>query len=95
MNRKVECYRIQVEKGTENKFLEDYTWRIKTSLPIVKTFYTNVLPGKGCLANVEIFIEHCPKRLTNFHDIPLSQGFYLMKEALYGFERLWQKFGEF
>ena len=75
--------------------METYHWRIKTSLPIVRTYYINVISDQENKMVVEVFNEHCPHRLTDFNDIPLNQTFYLLKESLYGFERLWQKFGAF
>lgn len=44
---------------------------------------------------VQVAIENFPASLHSLPRMPLFQAFYLMKEALIGFERLFDRFGTF
>jgi hypothetical protein len=44
---------------------------------------------------VQVAIENFPSNLQTLPSLTLAQGLYLMKEALIGFERLFDRFGSF
>jgi hypothetical protein len=47
--------------------------------------------------NVEliVFVEHCPLKLQSTTNMTIAQALYTLKEAIFGFERLYSKFGPF
>jgi hypothetical protein len=92
-----EKYEVIVENETLENELKLIEWRSKTELPIVKILFYKILQRK--LLNecsvLQVAIEHYPCNLNSLPRMPLYQLLYLLKEALVGFERLFDRFGGF
>lgn len=72
-------------------------WRTKTELPVVKVLFYQLLPRRPAARtlSLQLAIEHFPCSLALLPRLPLFQLLYLLKEALVGFERLYDRFGGF
>lgn len=72
-------------------------WRAKTELPIVKVLFYQLLPRRPPLSCLwlQLALEQFPCSLCLLPRLPLFQVLYLLKEALVGFERLYDRFGCF
>jgi hypothetical protein len=72
-------------------------WRSRTEFPIVKILFYKAVPRKTLnqCPVVQVAIENFTASLHSLPRMPLFQVFYLMKEALVGFERLFDRFGTF
>lgn len=42
-----------------------------------------------------VFNEHCPIKMNRIYEMTMAQTLYMLKEAMIGFERLFNKFGAF
>ena len=45
--RKLECYMMSVERKHYENFLEVHQWRSKTSLPVVKPYYIDIIEDRA------------------------------------------------
>jgi hypothetical protein len=88
---------VIVENEQLESELKCIEWRSKTEFPIVKILFYKMLQKK--LLNecsvVQVAIENFPSNLNTLPKLHLHQILYLMKEALVGFERLFDRFGLF
>lgn len=94
----VQQYHLSVQKTRLFNTLEIHEWRKKTQFPISKTLYVKIesaKPDDSQNVDLLVYIEHCPQRISQFKAFTVDQTLYCLKEAIVGFERLFNRFGAF